>query len=93
MFDWRFMIGDGECSFADQAVDLKLKLIWWCILPGLDLDKVANTRCLLLGAGPLGRYVTCMPRARSLFVPLDSQQPSRSADSLPRLGRTDDRFR
>ncbi|KAH9934441.1 E1-like protein-activating [Epithele typhae] len=42
---------------ADQAVDLNLKLMRWRILPALDLEKVAGTRCLLLGAGTLGCYV------------------------------------
>lgn len=42
---------------ADQAVDLNLKLMRWRILPALDLEKVASTRVLLLGAGTLGCYV------------------------------------
>ncbi|KAH8704698.1 putative autophagy ubiquitin-activating enzyme ApgG [Talaromyces proteolyticus] len=42
---------------ADQAVDLNLKLIKWRISPGLDLEKIKATSCLLLGAGTLGSYV------------------------------------
>ena len=57
------IIWAGNDRLADQAVDLNLKLMRWRILPALDLEKVAQTRCLLLGAGTLGCYV-----ARTLMV-------------------------
>ena len=37
-----------------QAVDLNIKLMRWRMWPDLDTNKIANTRCLLLGAGTLG---------------------------------------
>ena len=45
-------------KLADQSVDLNLKLMKWRISPGLDLDIIKNTKCLLLGAGTLGSYVS-----------------------------------
>ena len=43
---------------ADTSVDLNLQLIKWRISPNIDLDSVKNTKCLLLGAGTLGSYVS-----------------------------------
>ena len=39
---------------AENAVDLNLKLMKWRMAPGLNLDIVASTSCLLLGSGSLG---------------------------------------
>lgn len=39
---------------AASAVDLNLQLMRWRAAPSLDTTKIAQTRCLLLGAGTLG---------------------------------------
>ncbi|KAH9900131.1 E1-like protein-activating [Xylariomycetidae sp. FL2044] len=48
----------SPARLADQSVDLNLKLMKWRISPELDLDAIKHTKCLLLGAGTLGSYVS-----------------------------------
>jgi len=45
-------------KIADNSVDLNLKLMKWRIAPDLNLDIIKKTKCLLLGAGTLGSYVS-----------------------------------
>ena len=39
---------------SENAVDLNLKLMKWRMLPSLNLEKIRETSCLLLGSGSLG---------------------------------------
>ena len=36
-------------KLAESSVDLNLKLMKWRLVPELDLQKIADTKCLLLG--------------------------------------------
>lgn len=44
-------------KLAADAVNLNLKLMKWRLLPGLDLEIIANTKCLILGCGTLGCHI------------------------------------
>ncbi|KAJ8918579.1 hypothetical protein NQ315_013084 [Exocentrus adspersus] len=39
---------------AENSVDLNLKLMKWRVLPNINLEKIKETKCLLLGSGTLG---------------------------------------
>lgn len=42
---------------AESAADLNVRLMKWRAAPALDVDRLAATKCLLLGAG---RSPPCM---------------------------------
>ena len=41
-------------ALAEASVDLNLRLMRWRLMPTLQTERVAATRCLLFGAGTLG---------------------------------------
>eukprot|EP00039_Didymoeca_costata_P001914 m.56210 g.56210 ORF g.56210 m.56210 type:complete len:686 (-) comp11025_c0_seq2:1628-3685(-) len=41
-------------KLAESAVGLNLSLMRWRLMPDIDLKKIAETRCLLVGSGTLG---------------------------------------
>jgi ubiquitin-like modifier-activating enzyme ATG7 len=44
-------------KLARSALNLNNRLIKWRISPDLDLENIASTKCLLIGAGTLGSHV------------------------------------
>lgn len=49
-------------ALAQQAVDLNLRLMRWRAAPGLDINKMSDAKCLILGAAGRLFYVHSLCR-------------------------------
>ena len=74
-----FCVKLPHVRLAESSVDLNLKLMRWRLLPALNVELLAKTRCLLIGTYVSHEIIIARNSTPEVVQPLNSYNRSRNS--------------